>query len=142
MTYTSRYNIRELGELVGMVFHTVEVIDDKYRVMFKNAEDTYYLEHHQDCCESVSVEDVIGDLGDLADTPILEARRETSTNRDENPIPSPRPDPYSKYEPDSYTWTFFIFRTIKGSVTIRFFGESNGYYSEDADLYKEDTDGK
>ena len=81
--------------------------------------------HRQNCCEGVSVEDVIGDTSDLLGV-VLDAREETGGDD---------PDGYSPPEyRDSYTWTFYIIQTNKGAVTIRWLGESNGYYSEDVDF--------
>lgn len=82
----------------------------------------YSLFHDQNCCEHVYVEDVIGDFNDLLGTPLTMA--EEVSNFDPPPL---FPD---GYEPESYTWTFYKLATVKGYVTIRFFGESNGYYSE------------
>lgn len=73
-----------------------------------------------DCCATCSIEDVAGDLQDLVGAPIMMA--EESTNSD---------DPKdAEYPDDSFTWTFYKFATTKGYVTIRWYGSSNGYYSE------------
>ena len=79
---------------------------------------------NQDCCESVDIDDVCGDLGDLVGSPILQAEEV-----DGGQLPA-REDGYEV----SYTWTFYKFATIKGSVTVRWYGESNGYYSEEVDF--------
>lgn len=80
---------------------------------------TYAMLHHQDCCETVALAEVVGDVNDLIGSPILEA--EEVTNRNDKP---------SEYA-ESWTWTFYKVGTIKGHVTLRWLGESNGYYSED-----------
>jgi len=82
---------------------------------------SYVMYHSQDCCESVEVEDVIGDIDDLIGSPLLEAE---SVESNENP------EGVTKEYQDSFTWTFYKLGTIKGHVTIRWYGESNGYYSE------------
>lgn len=117
------YGGEPLTSILGKTFTSVTRTDNL--IEFRNDTECFRLEHLQDCCERVYIEDINGDLADLEATPIVEAYRETNGK-----LP-PRPN-----NDDSYTWTFFRFRTIKGTVTVRFFGSSNGYYSEDATLYK------
>lgn len=82
---------------------------------------TYQFLHHQDCCESVYIEDISGDLTDLIGSPIV-----TAEQVDYDP---PAREP-GAYVPDSETWTFYRFGTAKGFVTVRRYGSSNGFYSE------------
>lgn len=101
------------------------------RVTFECADGSQWtMAHSQDCCEFVRVEDVIGDVDDLRDADVIEARCETS--QDEDPADRTR-DKDERYR-DSFTWTFYIIQTNKGAVTIRWLGESNGYYGERVDF--------
>lgn len=88
--------------------------------------DVWAMFHIQDCCESVTLEDICGDLNDLIGTPLLVAYEETSKTD----------PPADAWEPYSYTWTFYRLATVRGSVTLRWYGTSNGYYSESADFVK------
>lgn len=78
------------------------------------------MHHEQNCCERVWLEDVTGDINDLVNTEILSVEEVTETG--------------STDECESYTYTFYTFRTQKGTVTLRWNGESNGYYSESVDF--------
>ena len=108
--------------LEGQTLKNIEVIE-KEQIVFTITDGTKYtLYHSQDCCEHVYIEDICGDLSDLLDSPILLAEECTSID-----LPPPKGHEYPE---DSHTWTFYKLATIKGSVTIRWYGESNGYYSE------------
>lgn len=97
--------------------------------------ESYKMYHSQDCCESVSIEEIIGDLKDLIGNPILLAEEVSSSDPDEALKLKREQEEAEKdggyyYGADSETWTFYKLSTIKGSVTIRWYGTSNGYYSE------------
>lgn len=81
------------------------------------------MNHEQDCCESVWLEDIVGDLADIIGTPLVMAEESTSAER---PDDAAGPE----YTPESQTWTFYKFATAKGYVTLRWCATSNGYYSE------------
>ena len=112
-------------DLRGKTFHKVErtTYDREDAIKFHREDGSFYLlTHVQDCCESVTIESITGDLADLEGTLILLA--EESSNHIEG-----------SEEHDSETWTFYKLATIKGYVDIRWHGFSNGYYSEAVDFF-------
>lgn len=115
------YNL-DFDTLKGKTFSKVE--KDDVSVTF-HCEDgsAYVLKHHQDCCESVWLEDVCGDLSDLENSAIVIAHEATPDNK----------------EYDHGMWTFYHLSTHKGSVTLRFCGTSNGYYSVGVSLDYDDS---
>lgn len=113
----------EFASLIGKTLIAIKLHGDNDKIDFCTDIETYRMEHHQDCCEGVQIEEIIGNLDDLIGSPIYEA--EESSNSE-----GPKPNEYS----ESFTWTFYKLATIKGCVTIRWLGESNGYYSEDVNF--------
>jgi len=88
--------------------------------------ETYLMYHEQDCCESVSVEDIVGDLEDLVGSEILLAEE----------VEGETPVDFNERDHESVTWTFYKFATRWGYVDIRWLGSSNGYYSEGVSFRK------
>lgn len=115
-----------LDTLVGRVIASIDNKGDE--LIFHMQDGTKYrMYHSQDCCENVSLDDVIGDFNDIIGAPLLTAEEVSSEGRG----PKGVEDILSTdYAPESYTWTFYKFATIKGYVDLRWYGESNGYYSE------------
>lgn len=127
MSYESLYP--EIGELVGKTITSIENNNDVLRFACNDGT-VYVLHHEQDCCERVYLEDVEGDLDDLLNSPVLSAYETSSDDEDGWPC-----DPLSPYD-ESWTWTFYRIGTIKGSVVLRWYGSSNGYYSQSVSFRK------
>lgn len=113
----------KMDQLQGKTFSKIEGMEEGSKeVIFYNEEDvaSYKMFHYQDCCESVYLCTVDGDVEDLIGCEIIEADCVCS-----------------EYEPDDNglaAYTFYKFRTKKGYVTLRWNGESNGWYSVDVEI--------
>lgn len=127
MSYLDRQ--ADFSDLIGK---TVDKVDGgnegDEEIKFYCSDGVNYLMYHaQDCCENVRITDIDGDIQEiLVGQEVLVA--EEITNAD---FPEPA-------NADSYTWTFYKLATIKGWLTIRWLGESNGYgyYSESVEFEK------
>lgn len=82
---------------------------------------TYKMYHQRDCCEDVWIQDVTGDIQKLVGWPLLSSKEVSYKENDCS---------------GSTTWTFYHLRCQIESVTIRWNGSSNGYYSESVDIEK------
>lgn len=95
---------------------------------------SFKMYHSQDCCESVEINDIEGDVEDLIGSPITVAEE---VNDSEMEVINLLLGPAKPVSADaSETWTFYRIATAKGWVVIRWYGTSNGYYSESVDFYE------
>lgn len=123
----------EFSDLIGKTVYEVHsgdisslststLSDDKFEgdVFVLNCIDgtQLVLYHAQDCCESVDLVDINGDISDLIGSELVVAEETTNSSI------------MSEHGDHSKTWTFYRFATQKGYVTLRWLGQSNGYYSE------------
>jgi hypothetical protein len=133
----------EIKDLLGKTLTKISKTNDEIFFVCNDGS-IYKMYHERDCCESVEIEDINGELEDLIGSPILladEVSNEGFINAFNAKFKAVEGSDFKKdeegnYEPDSCTWTFYKFATIKGYVDIRWFGQSNGYYSESVDFIK------
>ena len=94
------------------------VSDDELHFEFENGQH-YKFYHYQDCCETVYIDDICGDLSELTGESLLMAEEVIDSAKDFF---------------GSITWTFYKFASRNMYVTVMWRGESNGYYSENVDF--------
>jgi len=124
MGYMDYKSEARIEDMVGKVFTRVSGGVGSGELVFENDTERFVFFHYQDCCESVDINDIVGDLEDLVGEPLLIAEEV------EGSVPADFEDEYT----ESYTFTFYKFATRKGYVDVRWLGESNGYYSESVSL--------
>ena len=103
------------SELNGLVIKSIKGMTqgDKVVIIETECGRTFKMYHSQDCCESVYICDVVGDVPDLIGTPILMAEESTKDDPENDELGM---------------WTFYKLATRKGYVDLRWYGSSNGYY--------------
>ncbi|HEY5561967.1 MAG TPA: hypothetical protein VIK72_09490 [Clostridiaceae bacterium] len=126
MGWNERANVEDL---LGKTLTKIDNIDNDELLFHTSDGLTYKMYHQQDCCECVTIEDICGELDDLIGSPLLMAEDVSDTSQEPE-----EEETDDNYFDDSSTWTFYKFATIKGYVTIRWYGSSNGYYSESVDF--------
>jgi len=113
--------------LLGKTLASATRTDDELELVTTTGE-RWRFHHYQDCCESVTIESIDGSLDDLIGSPLVMA---------EETVRRPLDDARGETE----TWTFYRFATVKGYVTVRWHGTSNGYYSEEVTVSPVDANG-
>lgn len=115
-----------LGKVIGTV--TGKTGGDQLVFLTKDGNERFTFLHRQDCCESVTIEDINGEFDDLTTgDPLLVA--EVSSSQ----APTGEEPEYT----ESFTWTFYRFATQRGFLVVRWFGTSNGYYGEEVEMNHE-----
>jgi len=102
---------KTLSSIVGKIGDSEVIFTENNGRMYK----LYNKEGHENDV-SITIDDVIGNFDDIIKAPILFAEESSNSTT------------------SCQTWTFYKLSTIKGNVTIKWFGESNGYYSETTDF--------
>ena len=119
----------ELEAIIGETVTGIDFFNDPYRRLPKEVLITIKsgkqlrLYHDQDCCETVELVSIDGDICKLIGKPILSTELGVDEDYDGPEISD-----------DSGTETKITLRCDAETVIMRWIGESNGYYGEDVDF--------
>lgn len=119
-----------MNSFVGKTIKKIAQDSDEKLTFFFTTGEVAQMLHHQDCCEWVTIDDICGDLDDLIGSPLVLSEEVSSGDEAFQKLEVLRKLSGVEHRGESETWTFYRMGTTKGSVTIRWYGTSNGYYSE------------
>jgi len=123
--------ISPINELLGYTITKVEQCGNDQLKFYRDDGKVVTMEHNQDCCESVEIVDISGDLNMLTGL-VVEA--EVVTDDTYNP------DLPNVYYDLDFQWTFYKIATVNEFVCIRWLGTSNGYYGIEVSINVDEVD--
>lgn len=98
-------NTYSITNMIGKTFTAVTVNDEKTEMDLHYEGGRFRFEHMQECCESVYITDIEGDLDSLVGSPILVAQVVIEDDTEED-------DEHGRGEISQ--WTFYKVATVKG----------------------------
>jgi len=104
-----------IDKLMGQIIFDISY--DSETLIIRASNGLYFFYHSQECCETVWLDDITGDLSDLIGRPILVAECRTGELEDGG----------------DGEYTFYQLGTVTGRVDFRFVGISH-YYSVGIDI--------
>lgn len=122
-------NVIKFEMINGMTLRSItNTTDEILMTLTDEAGNTriFKMYHDQDCCESVNIESITG--APLTDH-IGHRINHAECSESKEPIEGAMPEYI-----DSFTWSFYKIGSMGGWTDIRWYGESNGYYSESVDF--------
>lgn len=119
-TYSELFAGKIIKKIRGCEKHS-----DEMTILF---EDGSYLKfyHRQDCCETVGLEDC-----DIIPEWLIGSKMISVEERIYRSGEGIKPLDNCA---ESYTWSFYAIKTSSSTMVLRWYGESNGWYSETVDI--------
>ena len=115
MEYTNILSEHWGKKIVGIVCDYPDKFADELVLTLEDGTSIKFY-HQQDCCECVCIEDIDIDPQELVGSVLVSMEEAYNQEFDDCD--------------ESQTWTFYNIQTNNTCATIRWWGTSNGYYSE------------
>jgi hypothetical protein len=115
------YNI-DINDLVGQTIVSIDNLEYNSSCVYFNTEKYIFTMFHEpQCCESIYIDDICGDISDILNTPIIAAYESFK----EKNFFSSKIGELSPHD----NWTFYNIATVKGDLSIIWRGEQSNYSS-------------